>query len=929
MQSIRRKADDQTFVVEEPPRKILRLRHSVDEGLDINELDVDSVAIVRQLSRIERKINNITDFNSLLSMLMGKLKSAKLVMVKTKIVQLIRKIVANNDVDLSFLADEISGLLEETDSHQFKKELLSLCSSLCSQLKSDSDHFVNLMNTAKECMQDRTSSVRSSAILLIGDVIKHGKGAGLPFEDTLGMQLIVIDFIKDPEPRVRSVALETLVDLHDSGTSLESTVYEQLTQPLNDDYERVRSAALRLTTSLALSTPDRLVTAKSALAHSIPMLDDGFAKVCDAVNDLSYIVRTQAARLMANFVGVSQHFLEQTLDKKLMSNMKRKQSGHERQRELYKSGEWSSGKRFGDDAPKELLSEDSVSLISMGACGAFVHALEDEFMEVRGAAVESMCVLALSNPSYARQTQDFLVDMFNDEIQEVRLLAIQSLCKIAGHLCLRDDQVEIISGVLKDFGDDIRQGIQRLIQACKVATHTGLRSMILSLLENMRKYPIDKLSIWRAMKDLGYKHPGFISLLLPELLSIDPHFEMPEPNMDDDCYVAVMLAVFNAASQESGIITLFPPHTQRHYRFHRSRFPHMVPRIPELEQEWMMNRLNIGSHRPASHLIKDVEEQLSRADNLPSYKTSVARAQLLSLCLRDLKHIKSREGTENLARAGYLSQYIKCLLLFHKVDDSSKAGSDSLVLSFSQQVVGLCERLLNLYSNVSDSQTNRVRQFQLLALTLRLSTKMNTNSAQADEFKLYLEQLTKIKRQLSDCSDLLPSVSTLFNLQEMLEGGNWTMLQSAIVNLDLQTLPFPSNIPDSVNCIQCELEQPTAPSDNPRKFTAGLAINLPVRAVIRNLPKNAVLYVKVRLPDQSEFVSPVKSSDIIQGDAENELILTTSAIFSHGHWTESSCVEVVVLSHTNSLCDKIEICPANKVYLSTRLEKKAHSGNLL
>lgn len=55
-------------------------------------------------------------------------------------------------------------------------------------------------------------------------------------------------------------------------------------------------------------------------------------------------------------------------------------SAHDRQRELFTSGDWSSGKKFADDAPKERLGEDSVSLIAMGACGAFVHALEDEFM---------------------------------------------------------------------------------------------------------------------------------------------------------------------------------------------------------------------------------------------------------------------------------------------------------------------------------------------------------------------------------------------------------------------------------------------------------------------------------------------------------------------------------------------------------------------
>jgi integrator complex subunit 4 len=44
------------------------------------------------------------------------------------------------------------------------------------------------------------------------------------------------------------------------------------------------------------------------------------------------------------------------------------------------SGEWSSGKKWADDAPKELLDKDTVSVVSNGACGAFVHGLEDEFM---------------------------------------------------------------------------------------------------------------------------------------------------------------------------------------------------------------------------------------------------------------------------------------------------------------------------------------------------------------------------------------------------------------------------------------------------------------------------------------------------------------------------------------------------------------------
>ena len=64
--------------------------------------------------------------------------------------------------------------------------------------------------------------------------------------------------------------------------------------------------------------------------------------------------------------------------------------------------------------------------MSAGACGAFVHGLEDEYLEVRSAAVVSMCQLGIRSPSFATQCVDFLVDMFNDEIQAVRLVPFAS-----------------------------------------------------------------------------------------------------------------------------------------------------------------------------------------------------------------------------------------------------------------------------------------------------------------------------------------------------------------------------------------------------------------------------------------------------------------------------------------------------------------------
>jgi hypothetical protein len=58
-------------------------------------------------------------------------------------------------------------------------------------------------------------------------------------------------------------------------------------------------------------------------------------------------------------------------------------------------------------------------------------------------------MLAVKQPNFAVVALDFLVDMFNDDIQEVRLKAIDSLCKMSNHIEFREDQLEIILGLLE------------------------------------------------------------------------------------------------------------------------------------------------------------------------------------------------------------------------------------------------------------------------------------------------------------------------------------------------------------------------------------------------------------------------------------------------------------------------------------------------
>lgn len=84
--------------------------------------------------------------------------------------------------------------------------------------------------------------------------------------------------------------------------------------------------------------------------------DDAFIKICNMVTDGSIQVRSLAASLLGKFSCISDQFLLQTLDKKLMSHLRVVKSDHERQRELHYLGggatkSWDTGKRWGSEIP--------------------------------------------------------------------------------------------------------------------------------------------------------------------------------------------------------------------------------------------------------------------------------------------------------------------------------------------------------------------------------------------------------------------------------------------------------------------------------------------------------------------------------------------------------------------------------------------------
>ncbi|KAI1242104.1 hypothetical protein IHE44_0005621 [Lamprotornis superbus] len=337
--------------------------------------------------------------------------------------------------------------------------------------------------------------IMDDAINTLQNEMEKGVAKEAESQAAKDVQKIIGDHFNDQDPRVRTAAIKAMLQLHERGLKLQQAIYSQACKLLADDYEQVRSAAVQLIWVLSQLYPESIVPIPSS-NEEIRLVDDAFGKICHMVSDGSWVVRVQAAKLLGSMQQVSSHFLEQTLDKKLMSDLRRKRTAHERAKELYSSGEFSSGRKWGDDAPKEEIDTGAVNLIESGACGAFVHGLEDEMYEVRIAAVEALCMLAQSSPSFAEKCLDFLVDMFNDEIEEVRLQSIHTMRKISNNITLREDQLDTVLAVLEDSSRDIREALHELLCCTNVSTKEGIHLALVELLKNLTKYPTDRESIW-------------------------------------------------------------------------------------------------------------------------------------------------------------------------------------------------------------------------------------------------------------------------------------------------------------------------------------------------------------------------------------------------------------------------------------------------
>jgi len=845
--------------------------------------------------------------------------------------------------DFQIIVHEILKLLPQETSHKVCAEHINVLTILGSLLAHDNPLHSKVISTAKQYLNDTNHLVKCKSLSLIGLLtpINNSQCETVKF---------IGGYTKSQDPRVRSTAYHAMLKLHERGQKLEMSIYNDVCVALEDDHENVRQCALRMIWVLSHTYPESVVPIADSV-EEVRLVDDAFAKICQAMGDLSVNVRTSAAELLGSMTHVNSHFLEQTLDKKLMSDMRRKRSAHERHWENVTSGEWASGSRWADDKPRENLSADSVSLIHSGACGAFVHGLEDEFLEVRSASLDSLCQLALFSPQFATLSLDFLVDMFNDEIEEVRLKAIECITKISKFIILREDQLEIVLGVLEDSNFEIREGLHRMLGTCCLSTKSCIKMSIQALLDNLKRYPQDKRSIWRTLQQQGSRHPNLTLLLAPELLAIHPFFDMPEADVEDPSYVCILLLVFNAAQHCPQIISLFEEHTKRHYRYLRDTISTFVPPLKINSMAEMGRQTELETN--TQYFLQNVMSRLNQQDNVTN------QMQIWETACTDL--IRLAQIDSNLAPGvELLATQIQCHILVAKVmnnpgwiDASGSNTQESGVVKNSiDQLQKLCLKLQYLFSNCSAEEMLLIQTTRLQAMAIQLVyivRASNTSAlALADHFVSRVDALKKAGT--GNLPSFAASVIKEMKRLDDTKPGALSRLLLPLLKSHIYVAPF--CLPEKSLKLHAEILEPTGESDNPLKFLAGFVLGVPMDAEIHGLVNLEYLRVRVKYPDQQTQLNIPQSSHLKvfneftpentgetpePGSSSCDHRLRTTVLVSHQVWTESSHVEIsLVLDVTDPEVPTalkrwrgfseeafiVEICKPVKVLVSPKSVKR-------
>lgn len=691
------------------------------------------------------------------------------------------------------------------------------------------------------------------------------------------VQRVISNYASDSDPRVRKSALDALVQMHLRGCPLDLTIYYLSVTALRDDHEEVRMGGLNLLGVLSSLYPEhRMKLAHDDVDETTRLIDDAFNKVCDLVNDSSVTVRTKACVMMASYQHVGSDTLNQTFSKKIMSHLKRRIPRYKQQQKKYMQGAIPIAEGDIDVVSNEF------HLLESGACGSFIHGLEDEFQEVRNASIDSICELSMYNEQLTKKAVEFLVDMFNDDIDKIRLNAIQSLRKIGTRCTLEfdEEQLEIAVGAFEDSDPLARHATHDLFSVVRLTCQPSLTTLLDALQANMDRYPMDILSIYRCLSDVGKRHEDYIESLVPSLLKLDKRFLPKEANVEDLMYTAYVILIVNACTSNPKMLSGLPKYIFRHFAYFKSKYPDCIPdlrklyKAADIKLEGDVDCLPMTFSSSAKKLVAaDAENyMMATTSMLSTIKKQVERkeldAALLSVdaAIRNFKYITSLKpvlaGKSELAQL-YLHCY-ECVIIIKQshskptyASTAQMAAASLLRKSYAMQhtFLGLSKCTLNaaMYIRVV---ANMIWMFGILK---QIPISRNTSFNIKNMLLSFHKRVCLVQDSFNDDDNARDSEENriLIELKESLLSASSSPTTSRISKLHSfieSFLPIDIQLDNPFKRTAAEIIEPIANPDKPYKFTSQFPVKMHIEAEIMYSNDINTIAVEFILPDQSSYI---------------------------------------------------------------------------
>uniref|UniRef100_A0A1B0BF91 Integrator complex subunit 4 n=1 Tax=Glossina palpalis gambiensis TaxID=67801 RepID=A0A1B0BF91_9MUSC len=756
--------------------------------------------------------------------------------IRVKILRLLADLAERRIAEVvNALIDEIIAVLKHEKSQKVVAQGLSSLHKIGAQLPST--HVTKIAHFAQEQLISESHHTQKNALLVLSAFVAL-TDAKKGVIDTVG------HYADSQDSVVRAQSLRFILCLGARGRAVDT---------LEDDYECVRKEALRLSFQLGVCHPDYMISCSNDDEEEMRLIDAAFSKV----------------------------------------NLRRKKTAHERGAHLVASGEWSSGKRWGDDAPQEQLETATISLIPNGACGALVHGLDDEFMEVRIATVNSMCKLALRHPDFAVTCLDFLVDMFNDEIEDVRLKAIYSLTAIAKNIVLREDQLVIMLSSLEDFSVEVHEGLHLMLGACRVSTQACLLMVVQKLLDVLTKYPQDKFLAFDCMRKVRQKHANLCMAVTSHLLQDHPFFDSAERDLEDP-----------AAQNLPPIISLLPYVTLKHYAYLRDAMPTLVPELPI---EGASTKKSIDDLTGSNNSREYLETILAHINEI--FSIAKDRVTLLKTAQDNLKRLGEIDP-EMLGTANFFETFLEAQIQIEQLQSCTASQHNRAPLKESlAQLVHLTYGDMLL-----------VKQICLRASALHLVLIVRDRSQSAlGPCQMLLQTASDISSFLDEKQEFQPddlTTSLLNQLGSIVDPKPGRVFREILplVQAGSPVKMPPPNVEIKM-CVANILEPcPQMSQDNVMKVTAGLIAALPFVPEIDNLQD---MRIKIKYPDQhTHTVVPIVIMTE-QGARETNVKLRTTILLSHSVWTKASFVEITLCLVVRPGTE-LELCKPAKILFAPK-----------